>query len=440
MSILTFSDIAPPLTRFQDMFTSEFWGPDYFTEEGVQYAQHISGGTASGFRVQSLFTGTGAGPNFSIQTLNAREYVSYQTAFSFAAVGGAYAVADFAAFLGNGRTSAAFMLSRADTISGAPTVASYLEGFGGADVLIGGSGDDILDGGTGADDLRGGGGSDTATYISAAAGLIVSLANPTINTGEAAGDVFTSVENLRGSSYNDSLNGSSVANTINGAAGDDTIKGYAGNDVLEGSTGNDVLIGGLGGDTLSGGSGSDTASYAGAASGVIASLANSSINTGEAAGDTYISIERLIGTSFNDSLNGANVVNNTLRGGGGNDTLKGYTGNDVLEGGAGQDIFVFNTVLNASTNVDRILDFSAADDTIHLAQSIFAGIAAKGALLSGYFKNLDTGSLDANDRILYRPSTGILYYDQDGTGAAGAVRFAELVPGTAMNHLDFFVI
>ena len=58
----------------------------------------------------------------------------------------------------------------------------------------------------------------------------------------------------------------------------------------------------LGADYLSGGAGTDRASYAGAAAGVTASLTDPSINTGEAKGDTYNSIENLNGSAFNDTL------------------------------------------------------------------------------------------------------------------------------------------
>ncbi len=308
------------------------------------------------------------------------------------------------------------------------------------DQLFGTGGDDKLVGHSGADYLSGGAGSDTASYSTALAGVTVNLSNAALNTGDAAGDTFNSIEQLIGSGFNDDLTGTAGANTLRGGAGEDILNGLAGNDSLLGGEDNDTLIGGLGADELAGGAGSDLASYADATTSIIASLANSAINTGEAAGDTYNSIERLTGSDFSDSLNGENVVNNTLRGGGGNDTLKGGTGNDFLEGGTGEDVFVFNTALNAATNVDTIQDFLRIDDTINIDDAIFSAITVTGTLLSGFFKNLDTGIIDANDRILYDQSAGDLFYDADGSGAGAAIKFAQVADNTALNNLDFFVV
>ena len=61
--------------------------------------------------------------------------------------------------------------------------------------------------------------------------------------------------------------------------------------------------------------------------GVTASLTNPAINTGDAAGDTYISIEGLIGSNAPDALIGD----------AGNNFLRGQGGADILDGGAGGD-------------------------------------------------------------------------------------------------------
>jgi len=52
-----------------------------------------------------------------------------------------------------------------------------------------------------------------------------------------------------------------------------------------------------------------------------------------------------------------------------------------------------------------------------------------------------TTSQDASDRIIYDTTTGNIYYDADGTGAATAKLFATLTthPGT-LTAVDFFIV
>ncbi|MCV9965251.1 M10 family metallopeptidase C-terminal domain-containing protein [Pararhizobium sp. BT-229] len=315
-----------------------------------------------------------------------------------------------------------------------------LYGLDGNDTLGGGDGNDRLDGGGGIDYLSGGTGSDIADYSSSAIGLIVSLFNPAINTGDAAGDTYNSIENLTGTDFDDGLNGNLSANIIRGLDGDDGLKGYDGIDTLYGDGGNDILIGGEDGDALLGGAGSDTASYKGATVGVVASLSNTAINTGDALGDTYTSIENLNGSDFDDSVFG-NSSNNAIYAGAGDDILKGYAGNDTLTGASGDDQFYFNTALNAATNVDLITDFNVADDTIALDDAIFTAIGALGTLAAAAFRANTTGNAaDASDRIIYETDLGRLFYDADGTGAGARIQFASLDPALALTNLDFLVV
>ncbi|MFI0843902.1 MJ1477/TM1410 family putative glycoside hydrolase [Mesorhizobium sp. IMUNJ 23232] len=314
-----------------------------------------------------------------------------------------------------------------------------LQGVAGNDQIFGLSGNDTLYGNGGSDALNGGSGNDTASYANATVGVVASLANAAINNGDANGDTYNSVENLIGSRFGDALNGSNGSNDIRGINGDDVIKGYAGNDKLFGQNGNDTLIGGAGADYLSGGSGSDTASYFGATAGVVASLANSSINTGDAAGDTYNSIMSLVGSDFSDTLNGSNG-GNRIDGGIGYDTIKGYGGNDRLTGGAGKDDFVFNTELDDSSNVDAIADFNVAADRVQLDNVVFTALTT-GALAASAFKDIADDPKDANDRIIYNSDTGILYYDADGSGDAfGNVKFASFANLADLTAADFVVI
>lgn len=220
-----------------------------------------------------------------------------------------------------------------------------------ANRLVGGAGDDTLEGGAGADTLSGGAGSDTASYAGAGmAGVLAALYDPTLNTGHAQGDVYLSIENLSGSSGNDTLIGDDGANVLKGQGGNDLLVGGDGDDLLEGGTGDDTLEGGRGADVLRGGEGIDTASYAHAESGVIVYLDASEAGaqmTGEAAGDQLDSIENLIGSRFEDRLVGDSGANR-LEGGAGNDVLIGGRGADTLVGGEGSDTASYE---NASEGV-----------------------------------------------------------------------------------------
>ncbi len=122
-----------------------------------------------------------------------------------------------------------------------------LIGNGGNDALNGGYGDDLLAGGAGNDALNGGDGTDTAIYIDASAGVTVSLAVTSAqNTVGDGTDTLNSIENLVGSSFDDTLTGSSANNVLNGFAGNDHLSGAAGNDTIIGGQGNDILTGGNG--------------------------------------------------------------------------------------------------------------------------------------------------------------------------------------------------
>ncbi len=314
-----------------------------------------------------------------------------------------------------------------------------LMGSGGVDVLVGKGGNDrlfglddidLLIGGSGADYLSGGLGRDGAGYHTSTAAVIVDLDNPSLNTGDAAGDTYNSIESVIGTAFADILSGNASANEL---VSDE------GNDELHGRAGNDLIGGGDGADILDGGTGRDVAEYFGGG-GVVASLSNPSINTGEAAGDVYISIEDLGGTYYDDSLNGDDGINQ-IDGWFGNDNLKGYKGNDILTGGDGHDSFIFNTALNPATNVDTITDFDIFNDYIRLDDAIFNQAGPLGRLsISAFYSSTMGVAGDADDRIGYDAASGAVYYDADGNGAGAAVKFAVIANKAAMSYTDFIII
>ena len=272
---------------------------------------------------------------------------------------------------------------------------------------------------------------DSASYWSGSGALAVDLVT---NSGKMIGDV-----NLGGADdlYDSRLG--TIQGDVFGGDGTDKLYAGTGNNRLFGEGGNDTLIGGAGADYLSGGTGSDRAAYSSATKAVIVSLSNPAINSGDAAGDTYNSIENLTGSNYNDALNG-NSAANAINGGAGNDTIKGYAGNDTLTGYTGADNFVFNTALNAATNVDTITDFNFSADTIQLDDAVFTALTA-GVLATTAFRANTTGLAgDSSDRIIYETDTGELYYDANGSASGGGILFAKLGIGLGITAADFAVI
>jgi Ca2+-binding RTX toxin-like protein len=202
-----------------------------------------------------------------------------------------------------------------------------LTGNGGANTLYGGNGDDRLIGAAGADALVGHDGFDFASYETASSGVWASLDNPHANSGDAQGDTYYFIESLLGSNFADTLFGDASGNDLLGLEGDDDILGLGGND---------RLIGDEGADDLDGGDGFDTVDYSGAVSGVTVDLVSGG-SAGEAAGDTFVSIERVVGSAFSDTLVGGMAGEDLLGGDGLDDLLKGYGGADRLFGEAGDD-------------------------------------------------------------------------------------------------------
>jgi serralysin len=103
----------------------------------------------------------------------------------------------------------------------------------------------------------------------------------------------------------------------------------------------------------------------------------------------------------------------------------------------GNDTFRFMDA-PSSDSTDAINGYVVADDKIQLDDAVFAGLAV-GALAAAAF-HAGTAAGDADDRIIYDPGSGALYFDPDGSGAAAEVQFATLSPGLAMAAGEFFVI
>ncbi len=143
-------------------------------------------------------------------------------------------------------------------------------------------------------------------------------------------------DNLFGGDGDDIIDGGSENDILTGNDGRDTLIGGTGDDDLFGNRGIDFLDPGLGQDNLDGGADFDRVSYAGSAAGVTVNLDTGIGSGGDAAGDTYIRLERITGSQFDDTITG-NEFSNSLKGYGGVDIIFGLDGRDVIEGRNGDD-------------------------------------------------------------------------------------------------------
>lgn len=183
-------------------------------------------------------------------------------------------------------------------------------------------------------------------YSKSNAGVTVYLDGTVGKGGHAEGDVLIGINSVIGSDFDDVITGGGgVQYGISGGAGNDILYGTAdydkllgdeGDDKLYGYDGADYLTGGSGADVLDGGAGSDWVIYEDSTAGVTVNLLTGAASGGDAQGDTFIAIENVNGSGFDDHLTGDDA-SNTLNGYAGNDQIFGLGGNDRLNGGTGDD-------------------------------------------------------------------------------------------------------
>lgn len=270
----------------------------------------------------------------------------------------------------------------------------YIIGNGLGNRLDGGFGDDTLVGGDGADTFDGGANVDTVQYGSSSVAVGARL-NGLAGWAGATGDIATNVENLTGSAHNDTLAGNDFGNVLRGADGDDELHGYEGDDTLIGGNGDDTLFGnqgrdvfeldGTGADHIDGGGHLDVVKYTLSNQAVVVHL-DGTASAGGAAGDTYIAIENVIGSDFDDIISG-DAEKNLLIGGLGNDSLYGGGGNDALADGEGDDLFFGQDgddsfVLGATGN-DTIYGGSGTDTATYALANEAAFVRLDGITSSG---------------------------------------------------------
>lgn len=345
-----------------------------------------------------------------------------------------------------------------------------IEGGAGEDNLTGSEADDIIDGLAEADKMAGGQGNDYY-FLEDKKDKIIELSDEGTDTIESTISLtlFANVEKLilaattsedeetedttttttttkpalkgKGNSLDNSLVGNELDNALWGLDGDDMLDGGAGADKMAGGSGDDIYYVDDAKDKIT------EARYGGDDT-VYASIDVLKWYTGV---ESVILVEttvQAIGDSNNNQLYGNDNFNHLEGGGGndelfgegGNDDLRGGSGDDTLEGGDGADVFVFDTALSSTTNLDEILDFESENDKLWLSSKVFDKLS-KGAVSDSHFYTYDAdpADQDSNDYLLFDTDTNTLYYDADGSGSGAAVAFAELT-GATLTAADLLVV
>jgi Ca2+-binding RTX toxin-like protein len=393
-----------------------------------------------------------------------------------------------------------------DELVAQPIRAAAIYGFAGddtlsgsvfTDILLGGAGDDLLKGFAGADQIDGGTGTDTADYTSSASGVSVNLLTGTGTSGDAAGDSYVSIENVRGSALGDTLIGNDLANVITGNGGNDSLTGNGGIDMLSGGEGNDriaVTISG-GGSFVDGGAGTDTLAVSGTvglggligieavelAAGSSLTLTGQQVKDGLALTNAFTgtglltinmtagqllatklmsfgvgvsitingtaasdimklgnAVQTVNGGDGTDQIKGGSLVD-TINGGGGIDKIMGLGGADILTGGAGNDVFRLLAQSDSTTGAgaDRITDFTIGEDRINFSKiDTNPGLAGDQGFAFAGTAAFAGGGL-AQVRYLTSGSDLIVQADVNGDGAADMEVILQGMAGQSLTSAQF---
>ena len=273
---------------------------------------------------------------------------------------------------------------------------------------------------------------------------------------------------------------------FNAGAGDDEIISTSGLNHIDGGSGNDkitlsmgtnYILGGSGDDTITsgpsleltdhfwsdinGGTGVDTVDFSNLQKNIIVNLERNLFGNDITLG-TISNVEKVIGTSFNDTID-ASKLGNVIDGGGGNDiiragkgsdavyggagddTLDGQNGVDVLTGGTGRDRFEFSSgvadIGKTATKCDTITDFTSGEDRIFLNFDLntkTAGVDVNFTFLGNGNFTKHAGEVRYSAVYTVKGESFILVQG-DTNGDANADFMIKLLGVTSLKDTDFVI-
>jgi Ca2+-binding RTX toxin-like protein len=181
---------------------------------------------------------------------------------------------------------------------------------------------------------------------------------------------------------------------------------------------------------MSGGAGNDT--Y------YVNNAADLTIEQGVGGTDVvYSSINWTLGTNVENLMiigsairAAGNALNNVIQGNSGDNIIRGGGGADTLTGAGGEDQF---EIAATDSGRDTITDFAPGLDLF-----VLSGFGLD-PIQEGYNFMIDAGPAGDYATLLYNTTTGILSYDEDGTGGVASREIALLSTKPTLTSADFFV-
>lgn len=239
---------------------------------------------------------------------------------------------------------------------------------------------------------------------------------------------------------------------INGTNGMDMLTGTNEDDVVHGLRGNDVLVGSVGADVLDGGAGFDTVDYSWSAAGVNIELGSGVSKPGiggDAEGDMLTSIEKVIGSQFDDTLI-TSVAGRTLEGGWGNDTyIINAVGSKIIEPsgwnyGYGDQVLTSLAHFKLDENIERLTYTGAGKFTGYgnAGDNVITGGAGNDVLLGGGGADHLIGGAGWDTASYTDSAEGLTFDLANGSNTTGIARgdtFTDIEAIRGSNHDDVFL-
>ena len=274
-----------------------------------------------------------------------------------------------------------------------------LRGSNQNDTLTGNHLNNILEGGLGNDALAGGDGLDRALYAGATGPISVNMAAGTVSGNGVGNDTISSIESIRGTSFNDIY----------------VSTGWAGASVIGSVPATFNEFEGMeGDDQITGNNGSTKLSYLHATSGVVVDIAAGIADGDSSVGhDTFTGVSFIRGSSFGDALRGSNNgpgVVEVFEGGRGNDLIDGRGGFDRVIYGARLDDDVFGGITIDLADGTVTGDYTVGIDTLRSIEAI------RGSQFDDVYDATGFTAFSANAGSAGVNNTGAAFNEFEGQG------------------------